>query len=245
MSKNIDLRLAIAGILLGVIGVIGTFYQILGQTIFWMVLIIIGFAPVLFYLWKIASGMDTIMKTFGKRWCLEDGQLIIGNTVNVALRTKTVQELLNAFQRVFPKDCSTIIKETGKNIGESFADDLKKELTQQGLKTIIKPGKSAELIRQKLRLWAEYDSTTGMGIFEIDQVEITVSGLRGYISLKNSFLANDRQLELPTCIFIEGYIEGIIDKLLGIHIIVKETECGSVTGSEYCRFEITQKIMDT
>lgn len=241
MSKNIDFRLAAVGILLGVMGVVGTFYQILGQKILWIVLIIVGFAPVFLYSWKIASGMGTVVKTFGKRWCLEDGQLIIGNTVNVALRTKTVQELLNAFQRAFPKDCSTIVKEAGKNVGESFADDLKKELTQRGLKTIIKQGKSAELIRQKLHLWAEYDSTTGMGIFEIDQVEITVSGLQGYVSLKNSFLANDRRLEHPTCIFIEGYIEGVINKLLGIHIIVKEIECGSVTGSEYCRFKITQK----
>ena len=136
---------------------------------------------------------------------------------------------------------NTIVKEAGKSVGESFADDLKKELTQRGLKTIIKQGKSAELIRQKLHLWAEYDSTTGMGIFEIDQVEIAVSGLQGYISLKNSFLANDRRFEHPTCIFIEGYIEGVMTKLLGIHIIVKEIECGSVTGSEYCRFEITQK----
>ena len=245
MSKNIDFRLAIAGILLGAIGVIGTFYQILGQKIIWIILIIIGFAPALFYLWKIASETGAVVKTFGKRWCLEDGQLIIGNTVNVALRTKTVQELLNAFQRAFPKDYSSIVKEAGKNVGESFAGDLKKELTQRGLKTIIKPGKKPELLREKLHLWAEYDSTTGMGIFEIHQVEITVSRLEGYILLKNSFLANDRKSELPTCIFIEGYIEGIIDKLLGIHIIAKEIECGSITGSEYCKFEIIQKIKDT
>ena len=79
MSKTIDFRLAIAGILLSVMGVIGTFYQILGQKILWIVLIIVGFAPVFFYLWKIASGMGAVVKTFGKRWCLEDGQLIIGN----------------------------------------------------------------------------------------------------------------------------------------------------------------------
>ena len=241
MSKNINIRLAIAGILLGTIGVIGTFYQILGQKILWIVLIIVGFVPALFYLWKTASGMSAVVKTFGKRWRLEDGQLVIGNTVNVALRTKTVQELLNAFQRAFPKDYSVTVKEAGKNVGEGFADDLKKELTQQGLKTIIKPGKSPELIRKKLHLWAEYDSTTGMGIFEIDQVEITVSGLRGYILLKNSFLANNKRSEFPTCVFIEGYIEGLLYNLLSLNIIAKEIECGSVTGSEYCRFEITQK----
>ena len=250
MSENIDFRLPIAGILLGAIGVIGTFYQILGQKILWIILIIIGFAPALFYLWKIASETGAVVKTFGKRWRLEDGQLTIGNTVNVALRTKTVQELLNAFQRELlkdrPKDYSSIVKEAGNNVGESFAGDLKNELTQRGLKTIIKPGKTSELLKEKLGLWAEYDSTTGMGLFNTDQVEIrVVSGLGGYISLKNSFLANDSRSELPTCIFIEGYIEGIINKLLGIPIIAKEIECGSITGSEYCKFEIKQKIKDT
>ncbi len=241
MTKNTDFRIAVAGIILGAIGVIGTFYQILGQKILWIFLVVIGFVPALFYLRKIAGEMNVVMKTFGERWYLEDGQLIIGNTVNVALRTKTVQELLNAFQKALPKDYSSIIKEVGRKIGDSFADDLKKELIQRGLKTIIKVSKAPELLREKLCLWAEYDSATGMGIFEIHQVEITVNGLRGCILVKNSFLANDVRSESPTCILIEGYIEGIADKLLGISIMVEEMECSSMTGSEYCRFEITQK----
>ncbi len=237
-------RIAIAGIILGVIGVVGTFYQILGQKIFWIVLTI-GFVPAFFYLWKITSEMAAVLKTFGKRWHLEDGQLVIGNTVNVALRTRTVQELLNAFQGALSEDYDSVIKEAGRNIGEDFAGDLKNELILQGHRTIIKPGKIPELLREKLRLWAEYDSTTGMGIFEIHQVEITMSGLQGCLLLKNSFLVNDNRSGLPTCILIEGYIEGIIDKLLGIYVIAKETECSSTTGSEYCRFKITQKIKET
>lgn len=242
MGKNImSPRLAIIGIVIGVVGVIGTYYQIFGQEVVWVVLIVLGFASAISYLWKWIDEIRRVVKTFGQRWSLEDGQLIIGNTVNVALRAKTVQQILNIFRKTTEQDFDKIIKEAGKRMGESFTDDLKKELTLLGFRVIVKSGKNPKLLKEKLRLWTKYDSTTGMGAFEIDEVEITVDGLQGHILVKNSFLAHDRQSEFPSCILIEGYIEGIIRKLLGINITAKEVECSAVTSSEYCKFEIIQK----
>jgi len=236
-----NLKLAILGIILDIVGTFGAIYQIFGQMTLWIVLIIVGAILALFYLWKTINEWRVIVKTFGKRWCLDDGQLIIGNTVNVALRTKTVQELLNAFNRELGENGDIIIKKVGKNIGESFADDLKRELVQRGIKSIVKPGKDPKFLKEKLDLWAEYDSSTGMGTFKVEQVKITIDGLHGHILVKNSFLAHDMQSEIPTCTFIEGYLEGVMSRLLGIHILTREVECSAITSSEYCKFEIIQK----
>lgn len=238
MKTDIDFFLGLIGISLSVLGFIGTYYQILGCNVFWIILIISGSILILFYIWKTTSKIREIVATFGERWRLIDGRLKIGNTINVALRAKTMQELLNQFQKEYPNDNQTLIKDAGKKIGESFANDLKAELLQYGIETIIKSGKKNDLLEKKLSLWTKYDSSTGMGIFELGQLEFT-DGLRGNILLKNSFLAYDRISEIPTCTFMEGYIEGVISKILQMPITVKEIECSSVTGSEYCKFEIT------
>jgi predicted hydrocarbon binding protein len=259
MSKNINFHLAIGGALLGVVGVIGTYYQILGYKITWIALLVLGFAlllALLFFYKKESDGLrkkteeqeayikrfEELVATFGERWHLKDGQLLIGNTVNVALRTKTVQEILDAFRKTLPEEnYRAILKDSGRRVGESFSEDLKKELILRGYEKIAKPGRDTKLLMEKLSLWSEYDSSTGMGIFEVHQLGFTVNGLQGDILLKNSFLAYDRQPELPACVFIEGYIEGVIGKLLGVSVVANEIECSSVTGSEYCKFEIAQK----
>ncbi len=241
MKKELD-PLAIFGVLLSIIGVIGTYYQILEKSFFWIVIIVFGLTLIVIYLWKITSEIREVVATFGKRWRLIDGRLKIGNTINVALRANTVQELLNQFQKEFPKDYGVIVKNTGKIVGESFAEDLKAELIQYGIPTIIDSGKNTKLLEEKLSLWAKYDSSTGMGIFELDQNRLEfIDGLRGSILLKNSFLAYNRKSAVPTCIFIEGYIEGVTSKILEIPIVAREIECSSVTGSGYCRFEIINK----
>ena len=89
-----------------------------------------------------------------------------------------------------------------------------------------------------MRLWAQYDSGTGMGIFDISHVEASIGGLGGYIILKNSFLANNKMSKIPNCPFIEGYLEGIIQRLIGITISIKEVECHSIPGNNHCKFLI-------
>lgn len=240
MGETKNLQLAILGIVIGVIGVIGTFYQILAERILWIVLIISGFILTVLFLRKSVSEWRIVVRTFGARWSLENGRLVIGNTVNVALRAKTVQHLLDGFQKPLGDRYSLVLKDLGSTWGKSFADDLKKELTVRGITRIIKSGRNSGVLEDKLSLWAEYDSSTGMGIFSIDHIEVTTSGLQGYVLLRNSFLSYDRQSECPVCTLIEGYLEGIIDNLLGIRAVVKEIDCGAVTGSEYCRFQISQ-----
>lgn len=239
-KENTILYLSIVGILLTAVGLIGTFYPVLGYMFLWGIFLALGGAIVIFSLWKITARTREVMKTFGERWRISDGQLKIGSTVNVALRSKTVQELLNAFLKAFPDDYYAIVKDAGKNAGKRFADDLKNELTTRGFEIITQQDKTPELLKEKLFLWAEYDSSTGMGIFE-PKMSFTVGGLEGYILLKNSFLAYEKKSEEPTCVFIEGYLEGVIGKLLGVDIIAKEVKCHSQTGTGRCMFEIAKK----
>ena len=240
MKQNIEFYLAIIGISLSGTGVIGTYFQIFGYDAFWISVIILGLFLILFYVWKITSEIREVVDTFGERWRLNEGRLKIGNTINVALRAKTMQDILNQFQEENLNGYHTVIKDAGRRVGKSFANDLKAELIQYGIQTMTESGNKNELLVKKISLWAKYDSSTGMGIFKLDQGQLeSANGLKGNILLKNSFLAYDRISETPTCIFIEGYLEGVISKILQMPIIAKEIECSSVTGSEYCKFEIT------
>ncbi len=234
-----DVRITIAGLILSVAGKIGGFFGLYGLGILWTVLSIVGLIPAFVYVWKTATEWREVVKTFGKRWSLKEGQLVIGNTVNVALRAKTVQEIIDALQKAEGEDYASRIRSVGRAIGESFADDLKKELVVRGIGQIIKPGRKPGLLRDKLNLWAEYDSSTGMGIFDISQVKISSTGVRGYILVRGSFLAYDRQSDSPTCLMLEGYLEGVITKLLSMCIHVRETECSAVMSSDCCKFEVT------
>lgn len=47
MTKDINFYLAIAGCISGVVGAIGTYYQILEFTIIWIALLVLGFAILL------------------------------------------------------------------------------------------------------------------------------------------------------------------------------------------------------
>ena len=62
MSIDTNFRLAIVAILLGVAGVLGTYYQILGYKIIWIVLLILGFAVASFYLYRVRNEIKEYRK---------------------------------------------------------------------------------------------------------------------------------------------------------------------------------------
>jgi predicted hydrocarbon binding protein len=243
MTLRKEILLSILGLLVSCLGAIGTSYQIFGYRFVWIPLIFIGLVIVIFYIWRITDNIRRVVATFGKRWEItKDGQLRIGNTINVALRTKTVQILLNAFEKVLPQRFKEIERQAGLSVGQSFAEDLKRELMMYREEAIFKSGREIQLMREKLLLWAKYDSSTGMGLFTIGDPEYThMHGLRVELKVTNSFLTCDRRSDTPVCTFLEGYIEGVVSRILDIHVNVMELQCASVTGESYCRFQITGK----
>jgi len=231
-------QLALLGLLLALVGVLGTLYQIFGLRLLWIGLIGIGVIPLLVWLAKWALNIGQVVRTFGKRWYVVNGQLVIGNTLNVALRTKTLQEIFGSFLQSFGDESFSVFRAAGKRAGMDFAVDLTKELRQLRSSSIAKSGKTEAVLMDKLRLWAEYDSTTGMGIFNVDSIEFDANGMKGFVKVKNSFLSIERSGSFSLCGFLEGYIEGVVEILLGIHVEVKESECASTSGSGCCLFRI-------
>jgi len=234
---DFDRALGISGVVLGIIGTIGTYFQIFGFILFWIILIVVGIVLIAYFLYSFKG----IIKTFSNRWHFVEGQLIIGNTTNVALRTETIQEILDGFREETGERYEIIIRKIGRKIGVNFARDLKKELKQLKIDAIIKIGREPGLIKEKLRLWAKYDSETGIGIFDTAQVDISIEGLKGCISLRNSFLAHDKRSESPSCTFLEGYLEGIMLELIDVDTTIREIECSTMTGSSCCKFKIESK----
>ncbi len=243
MTYKKEIFLAIVGLLISCIGAIGTYYQILGHSAIWISFIVVGFVSVIYLIWRVTNDIRKVVATFGKRWEItKNGQLRIGNTINVALRTKTVQILLDSFERNLPQNFHDIVKQAGVIVGQSFAEDLKCELRMYREEAIFKSGRQLQLLREKLLLWARYDSSTGMGQFIVGDIEYThIDRLHVELKVNNSFLTCDRGSDTPVCTFLEGYIEGVVGRILDIPVEVKEVHCSSVTGQGYCRFEIESK----
>lgn len=231
----------VAGLVVTAAGALGTYYQILGQKAIWLAVLFAGFVPVAVVLLSRAREAAQVLRTFGARWRIDDGKLTIGNTVNVALRTKTVHLLLDAIKSVFPQQYRSVMKDAGDYAGRSFAQDLRGELIMAGYTIAAQEGKSEQLLQTKLELWAKYDSTTGMGAFDVSQVEITAKGIYGQIRLKNCFLTDGVKTAEPNCFWMTGYLEGVIEGFLGVSLAIEESECAAKTRLGYCLFAVSQR----
>ena len=169
----------------------------------------------------------------GNRWYWDkDGPLTIGNTRNVVLRTKTVMTLLDSFKN-YP-DFSDILRKASKDVGISFGDDLKKELTDKRLY------RYSNNISDKINLWVDYDSDTGMGNFDISDIKVSDNRISGKLKIKNSFTAADRSLGQNGCLFFEGYLEGVFNKFVGVDVEIKEISCSCISKSDLCIFSVNQ-----
>lgn len=233
------------GFIIEIIGITITTVQTFKGSI-WVgiVIILIGVLPIIYFFQCLRPFIQTL-KTFGHRWRMIDGQLMIGNSFNVALRTKTLQTIFDTFEeQCTDEKFITILQSAGKNCGQEFGLDLRKEILQRNENdSIIFSEKSNKNIKEALLLWAKYDSNTGMGKIDITGVSYLEGNFKGSISIINCFLAQERHesKRKSTCSFLEGYLTGIILELLDEHVIVKEKSCGSVAGNKTCFFEFSKR----
>ncbi len=241
--KNWKLTASGIGLIIGVLGAVATFYQVFGARLIWAVFAILGICIFFWSLAAILRDIGSVVATFGSRWRLIHGQLMIGNTINVALRAKTIQRILTTFEDALsdmPR-FRNILRTAGEAVGKEFAGDLRAELLQRRVDSIVEAGRTERIIKEKLKLWCKYDSSTGMGVFTIENLNYRHNRIDGVVTLRNSFLSFDRHTTKPTCSFIEGYITGIFHQLLGISVEVRETRCNSMIGDGVCEFAISSK----
>lgn len=226
----------IGGLVLGVIGTVGTLFQIFGSTIVWFLPTGIGF-------FAMAYGLKEPIQTYRtfSEWEIEqDGRLRIGQTRNVTLRADTLQIIFDEFANHADDNFDKVIKQVGKDIGKSFYTDFVREYAHHPF--INDRDKDPEKIREKIRLYTEYDSGTGIGDYNFDDDLIQRNGeLDGEITIKNSFLTHERvtdENKEKTCTFISGILEGVLTSLLDTHVDVHEKKCSAVEGDAECVFKI-------
>lgn len=157
------------------------------------------------------------------KYLIGRGILEFGPLRDVALRVETLQTILDAIVQNDP-DCDTVLEQTGKKVGETFAGDFQKVLDAD----LALRGRTLSLT-EKFKRWLKYDSKAGMGEYsgELDQ------NCEGKITIKNSFLTYRRRSrrDKPLCAFMRGYIEGMLQEMSGSHHIkvlhlIQEGTCG-------------------
>lgn len=150
----------------------------------------------------------------------DNGILKKGEIRNVSLRAESFSRFFDKLRRSLPENqCSKILKEAGKEIGQNFIGDLKTKILNKSKISVDE--------------WASYDSSAGMGRFEVDKNFKIVT-------VKNSFNAFNTHSDKPVCHFLEGYFEGILSILLEKEVSINEIYC-IAKGDEVCRFEINEK----
>lgn len=242
MRDNTRILIGLGGVVVGSVGALGTLYQIFGFQVIWLVFVVIGLIIISVTLWERMKKYLTVLQSFAGRWFLDEGRLIIGNTRNVALRVNTLQILLAGFREELGEEYDDVVKPIGRDVGLNFAEDLERELIQRGVTEIHSPSNDPRTVREKLRLWVSYDSTTGMGGFDVGDVDVDGSGnLSGYVTLEHSFVASNRSEEYMTCALLAGYIEGILYGLFNQDVVVEETKCMAVTNEGSCRFQVRRE----
>lgn len=226
----------IGGLLLGIVGTLGTLFQIFGSTAIWL---ISGGIGVLIFSYGLKSPIETYL-TFREWEVKNDGRLRIGQTRNVTLRVDTMQTIFDEFDDKSECNFEKMIKSVGKEIGENFYIDFKREYRHHSY--VDDRSRDAEKIREKIRLYTEYDSGTGIGNYNFNDDLVKQDGtLDGEITIKNCFLTHekimDEQNEM-TCAFISGILEGVLTKLLDRQVEVHEKRCSAVSGGAECVFNV-------
>jgi predicted hydrocarbon binding protein len=169
------------------------------------------------------SGKERILQY---HYNIEDGVLMKGGIRNVSLRAETLSRLFDKIRRDV-EGSEDVIRGAGKEIGGNFISEFINKIYPKNVP-----------LNEKISAWIDYDSSAGMGKFEIDA---ELDHIKVFSSF-NAYSSHDEPSshDGPACYFLAGYFEGVLSQLLDESISVNETKC-IASGSEYCFFEIHKK----
>lgn len=162
---------------------------------------------------------------------------------NVSLRQRTIQLILDSLcakLKSFEKldQIEEDLYQTGNRVGKNFYNRLVDHLKKSEKRFDTLDYKS------KLLIWADYDSSAGMGKFEIGEVNISPK-IKLTINVQNSFTClkknGENMGDYNLCKFLSGYISGFCSELFGKDVSVVEEECGKKATDAKCNFIIFEK----
>ena len=145
-----------------------------------------------------------------------NGVLWHGNECNIALRDVTFLKLLNDISKEIPdeKDKKKIFLNAGCDMGRGFGRQFKSQIYP---KEIMKKDIPFNQLpkNERLRLWAEYDSSTGWGL--ISEIDI---GRSLYVTAKHPTLFDAETGGECFSYIMAGYAESFVNEIIsdiGIH----------------------------
>ena len=142
------------------------------------------------------------------------------NFRNISLRAKTLNIIFDTI------DNSEISYEIGKKAGEDFYNSFEDELQRKGKNYNIE---------DKLDKWLEYDSSSGMGKFEVHNYE----GLPLKLKISSPFIGHcpGPNSPNPRCFFLMGYIDGFCSMLFEKNL---KSTCTHCKDPPYCILKLSE-----
>ncbi|MEM2338399.1 MAG: V4R domain-containing protein [Candidatus Bathyarchaeia archaeon] len=142
----------------------------------------------------------------------------------VLLRVEALQGMFVEVNKVLGTGSSLVWYIAGKGAGRSMA---------KFFQTHMKEGESLKAFFNE---FAHSFNRWGWG--RIEKAFLGEETGEFIIRIYNNAFTEVRQSRVPSCYFLKGYFEGLIEMLTGGHISSQETRC-TAKGDPYCEFQIT------
>ncbi|HID18214.1 TPA: hypothetical protein EYP27_01585 [Candidatus Bathyarchaeota archaeon] len=150
------------------------------------------------------------------------GSLSYLGTEWVLLRVEALQGMFNETVKAFGSGAYTIWYLAGKGAGKAMAELI------IGLKKEVPVEQVVEMVCNEL-------SRLGWGRLEVETLD--VSGGKYIFRVYNNPFARGREAVKETaCLYVKGYLEGIMEALTGKGVKLRENTCVA-EGAPYCEFE--------
>ena len=188
-------------------------------------------ALLLSFIRLIASNRYGILKLYLRKGSgiLEDSRT---GFRNVSLRAASVEIMLRHLACA-GDPARDNLRRAGCEMGISFYEGLHAQLQKES------SGPGGLSVGTMLDHWMQYDSSSGMGLFEYCDFQGTPK-LRLQIRVRNAFtcLGDDNRL----CEFLAGYLEGFASKLFKCDVRVTDKTCARASDQDICTFKLSQPL---
>ena len=142
----------------------------------------------------------------------------------ILFRVEALHGMVEEVNKVLGTSSSLVWYTAGKGAGRSMA-----KVFQTHLKEKESPAAVFDKIARSYTRW-------GWG--RIERTLLREKTGEFIIRIYDNAFARGQHSQTPSCYFLKGYIEGLIETLTGKHATSEETKC-MAKGDPYCEFQIT------
>jgi len=141
----------------------------------------------------------------------------------ILFRVESLQAMIEEVNKVLGTGGSLVWYTAGKGAGRSMAKVFQRHL---------KEGENIEVFFNKI---SNYYARWGWG--RIENVLLREKTGELIIRIHDNAFTRGQHSQTPSCYFVKGYLEGLVEKLTGKHVTSEETKC-MAKGDAYCEFQV-------